>query len=246
MNQKSGRTVGEAGHEASLEKYASQTSWLRKHHESMDKMEHHLAQQVLKLAKNLNKKYIKVTLEKVDGWPVLTPVLYIKRIEKKLIPTLEDLKFKFNGTPLGRHPKVSAFLRVCNLLNFVMVQYTPLNKLPAGYDIDKLVFKLAHPMLTDAFVANIIQGDVQKNPKWDVNNTIIRKPFPKKEDVIKKITYPLKPTVGKGKKRKQVSAPCRVEGCTSVNRGGRAKGFCHVHYNEHGKKYEETEPWGRI
>ena len=202
-----------------------------------DECENHMAQELLKLANNLSKNYITVTMELVEGWCVPIPVITMKKIDKKIIPTLEKLEFRFNGGIGCKHPKFSRFIERCVSLNFVKVQYEDLHKIPAGYDIDKLEVKLAHPLFTKGQVANIIRHDIQKNPRWDADATITCKPFPKKEDVIKKITYSL---------CARPYALCRVEGCTSQNKGGPYKGFCTVHNNEHGEKFEETKPWGRI
>ena len=241
VNPKTGQTVGKAGRKASVEQYAGQTSKIRKQNETRDACANHMAQELLKLAKIESKNYITVTTEMVDGWSKPIPVLTIRRIKKKLIPKLVDLKFKFSKGDGGgyAHPEVSAFLNRCDLLNFVRVQYQSLLMLPGGYDIDKLEFKLAHPLLTEEHVANIIQHDIQKNPKWDAKGMIICKPFPKTEDVIKEITYSLQTLAGG-------YALCRVKGCPSLNRGGPCKGFCTTHYNEHGEKFARKKPWGRI
>ena len=248
VNAKSGLTVGEAEHKAGIVMYGSKTSWLRKQHELRDELKTHKAQVLFTLASIISKNYITVTTEKVDGWSKPIPVLTMKKIEKKIIPKLKSLKFEFNGWEDCSHPEFIAFLKGLMNLNFVKVQYGDLSKLPAGYDIDKLEVKLAHPLFTEEHVANIIQGDIQKNPRWVGNATITCKPFPKKEDVINDITYPLQPYVGKGKKRKQVYAPCRVQGCPSFNQGGKAKGFCRAHFLIHDEKFESTKAlaWGRI
>ena len=240
VNPKTGQTVGKAGSKASVKKYAGPTSKIRKQNETRDACENHMAQELLKLAKIENKNYITVTTEIVEGWSAPIPVLTIRRIEKKLIPKLKILKFKFSGNGNGcRHPEVNSFLNRCDNLNFVRVQHQSLKTIGAGYDIDKLEFKLAHPLLTEEHVANIIQHNIQKNPKWDAKGKIICKPFPKKEDDIKKIDYYLSTLAGG-------YAPCRVKGCPSQNRGPSKKGFCTAHYNEHGEKFACKKPWGRI
>ena len=237
MNERNGKTVGKAGHKAGIVKYDKKTSMIRKQHDLRDELKNHMAQVLFRLANIISKSYITVTTEMVDGWSKAIPVLTMKKIEKKIIPKLKSLKFKFNGFKSSSHPEFSAFIQGLMNLNFVRVQYEHLHTLPAGYDIDKLEVKLAHPLFTKGQVANIIRHDIQKNPRWDADATITCKPFPKKEDVIKKITYSL---------CARPYALCRVEGCTSQNKGGPYKGFCTVHNNEHGEKFEETKPWGRI
>ena len=237
MNERNGKTVGEAEHKAGIVKYDKKTSMIRKENQMRDELENHEAQVLLRLANIISKSYITVNTETVDGWHEKLPVLTIRKIQKKLIPKLKSLDFKFNGFEDCLHPEFSAFLNSLYKLNFVRVQCEHLHLLPAGYDIDKLEVKLAHPLFTEECVDNIIQH-IQKNPKWDANDMVICKPFPKKEDVIKKITSSLYIEGSYG--------PCRVHGCPSINRGGPCKGFCSAHYNIHGNKFERKKPWGRI